>query len=107
MQWSDWFKIGEKQRPGDGATIRRWIRTRYDHENQLEHEESRYEVLVDGEVVATEMYGRSPGVRWYSQNQILAAFELAGFSEARLTSGFSEAPAETTDTTFCAIGTRR
>lgn len=105
MQWSDWFKIGEKQRPGDEATIRRWIRTRYDHERQLEHEESRYEVLVDGEVIATEMYGRSPGVRWYSQQQILTAFELAGFSDVRLTSAFTEAPAEATDTTFCAIGT--
>jgi hypothetical protein len=66
MEWLDWRVIGEASRPRDGAAIRRWIRTRYDHQQQLEHEENRYEVLRDGVVIETEHHGRSPCVRWYS-----------------------------------------
>ena len=46
--------IGPNRPRGDGTAIRRWIWTRYDHDAQLEHEENRYEVLRDGEVVATD-----------------------------------------------------
>lgn len=106
MEWSDWFKIGQKLRPQDGATVRRWMRTRYDHDEQLEHEENRYEVVVDGNVVATENHGRSPAVRWYSQHQIAMVLERAGLSNVRLTSGFTDAPAAQSDTMFCAFGTR-
>ena len=63
MQWSDWFNVGEKVRDQDGDAIRRWIRSRYDHAAQLQHEENRYEVLRDGLVVETEHHARSPGVR--------------------------------------------
>jgi ubiquinone/menaquinone biosynthesis C-methylase UbiE len=107
MQWSDWFKRGEATRPQDGATIRRWIRTRYDHERQLEHEENRYEVLREGVVTETEHHGRSPCVRWYSQAQALALFERAGFSAVRKTSGFTFDPASADDTTFCVLASRR
>ncbi len=48
MEWGEWRVIGEAPRPEDGAVIRRWMRTRYDHDQQLEHEENRYEVLRDG-----------------------------------------------------------
>ncbi|MBI5289349.1 MAG: class I SAM-dependent methyltransferase, partial [Chloroflexi bacterium] len=92
--------------PKDGATIRRWIRTRYDHERQLQHEENRYEVLVVGEVVATELHQRSPAVRWYSQAQAADLVEGAGFTDVRMTSGFTEEPAAPSDTTFCVFGTR-
>lgn len=107
MVWSDWFKIGEKRRPHDGAVIRRWVRARYDHGAQLEDEENRYEVLIDDEVIATEQFSRSPAVRWYSQGQIAAVFERAGFSAVQLTRGFTEVPATQPDTTFCVLGTRR
>ncbi len=107
MVWSDWFKISEAQRPQDGATIRRWIRTRYDHEQQLEHEADRYEVVVDGAIVATEMHGRSPAVRWYSQEQMASVFARAGFSNIRMTSGFTDEAAAHADTTFCVLGTCR
>ena len=105
MEWSDWFKMGEKPR-ADGATIRRWTRARYDYDAQLEHEENRYEVLRDDVVVATEMHMRSPAVRWYSQAQIRALYERAGFADLKLTSGFTFEPAAETDTTFCVIGSR-
>ena len=53
----------------DGARLagcsQRWMRSRYDHDQQLEHEENRYEVLRDDVVIQTEHLGRSPCVRWY------------------------------------------
>jgi len=106
MEWSDWHKIGERERPEDGATIRRWIRARYDHERQLQHEENRYEVLVAGEVVEMELNERSPAVRWYSQAQAATLLERAGFAGVRLTGGFTEEPATPADATFCVFGIR-
>jgi SAM-dependent methyltransferase len=105
MVWSDWHKLGERQR-SDGVTIRRWTRARYDHAEQLEHEESRYEVLSNGIVVETEAHARSPAVRWYSQSQAAALYEKAGFANVRALSGFTFEPATREDTTFCMLGTR-
>jgi SAM-dependent methyltransferase len=106
MEWSDWRKLGERQRPADGATIRRWFRARYDHAQQLEHEENRYEVLSNGVVVATEMHARAPAVRWYAQSQAAALYEKAGFSNVKIFSEFTFEPAAPEDTTFCVLGTR-
>lgn len=106
MEWSEWSKLGEGQSPEDGATVRRWIRTRYDHDQQLEHEENRYELLRDGVVTETEHLGRSPCVRWYTQSQALDLYDQAGFTVAATTSGFTFDPASPGDTTFCILGTR-
>jgi SAM-dependent methyltransferase len=107
LEWTDWTKLGEAQRPEDGATIRRWIRARYDHDQQLEHEENRYEVLRDGVVTETQRFGRSPCVRWYTQPQALALYQRAGFKVGATTSGFTLDPALATDAMFCVIGARR
>ena len=106
MEWLEWRVIGEASRPRDGAVFRRWIRTRYDHELQLEHEENRYEVVRDGVVIETEHHGRSPCVRWYSQAQARALIEGAGLTVQAVTSGFSFDPATAGDTTFCIFATR-
>ena len=106
MEWSDWLKIGEARRSEDGATVRRWMRSRYDHEQQLQHEENRYEVLRGDVVVQTEHLGRSPCVRWYSQAQARSLFELAGFTVEAMTSGFIFEPATAEDTTFCILASR-
>lgn len=106
MEWTDWTQVGEGLRPDDGATIRRWIRARYDHEQQLEHEENRYEVIVGGDVVTTEMHGRSPAVRWYSQAQIGDMVQRAGLAGVRITRGFIDEDASPVDTVFCVRGTR-
>lgn len=105
MEWSGWHKLGEKQRPADGATVRRWIRTRYDHAEQLEHEENRYEVLSGDTIVHSETHTRSPAVRWYSQSQAATLYEKAGFANVRILSGFTFEPASGGDTTFCVLGT--
>lgn len=106
MQWSEWFKVAEQQRPEDGMTIRRWIRSRYDHAQQLDHEENRYEVLRDDIIVHTEMHSRSPGARWYSQSQAIACYERAGFTDVTAMSGFTFESASPEDTTFCVLGRR-
>lgn len=106
MEWTEWRKIGEKARPDDDATVRRWIRTRYDHRQQLEHEENRYEVLRRDTVVQSELHARSPAVRWYSQAQIAGLYEKAGLANVRVLSGFTFEPASGEDTTFCVLGTR-
>jgi SAM-dependent methyltransferase len=106
MQWSEWFKFAEKQRPEDGLTIRRWIRSRYDHTQQLDHEENRYEVLRDDIIVQTELHARSPSVRWYSQSQATACFERAELTDVTTMSGFTFEPASPDDTTFCVLGRR-
>jgi ubiquinone/menaquinone biosynthesis C-methylase UbiE len=106
MEWLDWTVVGEAPRPRDGAVVRRWIRTRYDHDRQLEHEENRYEVLRNGVVIETEHHGRSPCVRWYSQPQAQALIEGAGFTIEASTSSFSFDPATAEDTTFCILATR-
>lgn len=106
MEWSDWYRAAEAQRPQDGATVTRWIRARYDHERQLEHEENRYELVLDGEIITSETYSRSPAVRWYSQEKIATLFAEGGFADVRLTSGFTEDGATESDTLFCVRGTR-
>lgn len=107
MKWTDWMKAGQKPRPSDGTrdnvVIRRQTRVRYDIDNQLEHEENRYELVVEGEVVRTEEHSRIPAVRWYTQQQTIAVVESAGFKNARLTSAFTQTPATPEDTTFCVI----
>jgi len=106
LQWSRWHKVGERERLEDGAIVRRWVRTQYDLDQQLEHEENRYEVLHSGVVVENEQCVRSPAVRWYSQQQAIACCERAGFTAVTTTSGFTLEPASPEDTTFCVIGTR-
>jgi SAM-dependent methyltransferase len=106
MVWTEWANVGEAQRPDGRSTIRRWIRARYDHEHQLEHEENRYEVVVDGEIAATESYGRSPAVRWYSHSQIEGVVRRVGLQRVRVTRGFTDEVATPSDTMFCVRGTR-
>jgi hypothetical protein len=104
--WSQWFKAGQQERPEDGATVRRLMRVMYDHERQLEHEENRYELLVDGAVTETDEITMSPSARWYTQEQSRAVFREAGFREVRLTSGFTEDEATGDESLWCARGVR-
>ena len=107
MQWSDWFKLGEAPRPCDGLVIRRWIREKYDHVDQLEHEENRYELLRDGVVVETEQHRRSPCVRWWTQAQAVETFEAAGFADVRATGRDTFEEAKADENLFKVWGTRR
>jgi SAM-dependent methyltransferase len=105
MQWSSWFKLAERQRE-DGDTIRRFVRARYDHDQQVEHEENRYEVVRGGAVIETEFHSRCPCVRWYSQDQARTLFEAAGFADVSLTATETETPVTPGDNSFKIRGTR-
>ena len=100
----DWEPRGEAIRPEDGSTIRRWNRSTYDLPNQLESTEDRYEVLRDGEIIATESHARSPATRWYTQDQAAQLYQEAGFTTIRFLKEFSQEPASKEDTIFSVIG---
>jgi ubiquinone/menaquinone biosynthesis C-methylase UbiE len=101
-----WQVISEAKRPEDGFTVRRWLKSTYDPESQLEHTEDRYELIRDGQVVAMEEHERSPATRGYSLGQITKMMRSAGFEEVKAVSGFSDVPASADDSVFCMIGTR-
>lgn len=96
----------ETVRPEDGATIRRWSRSRIDRINDLEHTEDRYEIILNGEIVASESRSRSPATRGYTQAQAIQLYTEAGFIDLRLTSDFTLEPAKAEDAIFCIWGTR-
>jgi SAM-dependent methyltransferase len=106
MQWSPWFRLAE-QPQDDGTVVRRWISAKYDHVDQVEHEQNRYELIRDGIVVETEMHYRSPCVRWYTLDQAIDLFERAGFDRPLATAGDGFDPAGASDTHFKVIAERR
>jgi ubiquinone/menaquinone biosynthesis C-methylase UbiE len=102
----DWGLVVEKVRPEDGATVRRWARDWFDPTEQLEHTEDRYEVVRDGQVVASELHRQSPATRWYTQAQVRDLYRAAGFGDIQLLSAFQHTPAAEDDSIFTAVGTR-
>jgi ubiquinone/menaquinone biosynthesis C-methylase UbiE len=102
----DWRRTAEKVRPEDGAVVRIWSRNIFDLVEQLEHTEDRFEVIRDGQVIATELHSRSPATRWYTQDQAVALYKAAGFTNVCLVSGFSHQPVRADDTLFCVFGTK-
>jgi ubiquinone/menaquinone biosynthesis C-methylase UbiE len=105
--WTDWLKAGQARRPDDGALVRRQTRVKFDLEQQLEHTEDRYEVVVVGEVVQEEVQLMSPATRWYTQEQSAGLYRDAGFADVHATSGFTFAPAIADDRMWCVFGTKR
>jgi SAM-dependent methyltransferase len=78
-----------KIRPEDGAEITRRSRSTFDLENQLESTEDLYEITLNGDVIASELYTRSPATRWYTQEQAVELYKEAGFTEIKLTHEFT------------------
>ena len=103
---SGWELLFEKVRPEDGATVRHWTRETRDPAQQLWHADSRFEVEVDGQIVAEEEQRRSPEGRWYSQEQAAALYRQAGFTTIHLYDGFSFAPAHADSRLFVAVGVK-
>jgi ubiquinone/menaquinone biosynthesis C-methylase UbiE len=104
---TDWEPSGEHIRPEDGALVRRWSRNRYDPAGQLEHTEDRYEVSLNGEVIAREHHRRSPATRAYSQEQAVRLYREAGFGDMQVYHEFSFEPATAGDALFTIVGTRK
>ena len=101
---SSWHLTGEKTRPGDGATVKRWSRNRYDPATQLEHTEDRYEVVKDGVIIATEHHKRSPATREYTQRQAQDLYINAGFVDINVYKGFTRLRASAGDEIFSITG---
>lgn len=102
----EWKLVVERVRPEDGAVVRRCSRGRYDSASQLEHTEDRYEVVQNGEVIATEHHQRSPATRSYTQEQAITLYRETGFTNIRVLSGFSHQPALEQDRLFTVVGTK-
>jgi SAM-dependent methyltransferase len=99
-----WDVTASAERPSDGATLRRWSRTWFDPDSGLEHSEDRYEVVVDGEVVASELHRQSPATRSYDAPAARALFESAGLVDVQLLHGFTWEPATDDDWLFTVTG---
>ncbi|MFL5731992.1 MAG: class I SAM-dependent methyltransferase [Chloroflexia bacterium] len=103
----EWRLLREKERPDYGDIVRHHTRSTYDLDAHLEHTEDHYEVVKGGEVVYTEDHKQSPATRWYSREEAVDLYADAGFTDIRLTSGFTFEPAKPDDNLVCVFGTRR
>jgi hypothetical protein len=101
---TEWVQDGEKVRPEDGVVFQRWSRAKYDLEKQLEHTETRFETIVEGEIFSSEYHTRSPATRWYTQDQAGDLYMQAGFIDLKMYSEFSRDPAQIEDRIFCVVG---
>ncbi len=86
--------------------IRRWSHSTYDLVNNLEHTQDRYEVIRNGEVVASQRFARSPATRGYTQAQAVQIYQEAGLVNIHLTSDFTQEPAKAGDTLFAVWGSK-
>lgn len=103
---TEWWVQAEQVRPEDGVVVRRWGRARYEPARQLEHTETRYEVVRNGAVVATETHRRSPATRWYTHTQVRDLYDEAGFGGVQLFREWSATPAAADDELVVAVGTK-
>ena len=94
----------EVVRPEDGASIRRSSWIRFDPETDLEHTVDRYQIVRDGQVVASEEHRQSPATRSYTQRQAIALYQEAGFKDIQVLREFTFTPAKLDDMTFSVLG---
>jgi SAM-dependent methyltransferase len=94
----------EAARPEDGATIRRWQYARFDPETELEHAIDRYEVIRDGQVIMSEEHKQSPATRSYTQEQVIALYQKAGFENIQVFHEFTFETVKPEDMTFSVLG---
>lgn len=105
-EWTPWYVSGERARPEDGAIVRRHQRARYHLAAQLQDTEDRYELVADEEVISTEDHQRTPAARWYTQQQSIAVYESAGFTDIHAVREFTFEPASADDRIWTVFGTR-
>ena len=94
----------EATRPEDGATIRRWQYSRFEPDTDLEHTIDRYEIIREGNVIASEEHHQSPGTRSYTQHQAVGLYQEAGFKDVQVFHEFTFEPVKPDDTVFCVLG---
>jgi SAM-dependent methyltransferase len=101
-----WELLFEKVRPEDSAMVRSWVHEWVEPEKQLWHTEQRFEIELNGEVIAREEHRRSPEGRWYTQDQAEALYRQAGFTSIRHFHEFENKPVTPESRTFCVLGVK-
>lgn len=100
----DWLPSGKAQRP-DGAMLRRFTRSTYDPAMQLDRSATRFEVVVDGAIVESEIHDEET-VREYTLDQSIALYESAGLANVHALSNFTLNAATDEDHIWCTLGVR-
>ncbi len=96
----------ERPWPERGVLVRRWTRSLYDIAEHIEHSETEFEVIRDGQTVAAESHSRSPATRGYTQQQAVKLYQEAGFTDLRVFKEFTFEPAQENDWIFTIVGAR-
>jgi ubiquinone/menaquinone biosynthesis C-methylase UbiE len=99
---NEWTR--EVVRPEDGTMVRRSQYSRFDPDTDLEHTIDRYEIIRDGNVIASEEHHQSPGTRSYTQAQAVKLYQAAGFEDLQVFHDFTFDPVKHEDTIFCVLG---
>jgi SAM-dependent methyltransferase len=99
-------EITKEATRADGARVRRIAWSRYDPEIELEETRDTYEVIQDGQVIASETHVQSPATRSYTQEQAVALYRQVGFEDIRVYHEFTFEPVKPEDTLFCVLGNR-
>jgi ubiquinone/menaquinone biosynthesis C-methylase UbiE len=98
--------VREVVRPSDGATVRRIARSRYEPLNQLEHTETVFQVLLEGDLIDEEIHLRSPATRWYNLDEAVELYRETGFQRILAYSGFTREPYSEGDELFTLVGVK-
>ena len=81
--------VGEMERPEDGTMVRKWWSGRLNPEKQIiEQTIERYEVVLNGQVTVSEDHLWNNALRWYTKDQAIALFQVAGFKNIQLFDDF-------------------
>jgi SAM-dependent methyltransferase len=99
-----WELLFEKPRPEDGANVRSWTHEWHEPSKRLWHSEQRFEVTLQGEVLAEEHHVRSPEGLTYTQEQAIQLYKQVGFQHIQVFHEFTEEPALPEDRLFCVQG---
>jgi SAM-dependent methyltransferase len=100
---SEWTKEALRE---DGTTVRRTAWGRYNPKTELEETRDIYEVIKDGQIIASETHVQSPATRSYTQSQAVELVQQAGFVDIQVYKEFTFDPATVEDTLFCVLGVK-
>jgi SAM-dependent methyltransferase len=90
----------------DGSTVRRTAHDVFDPATGLESTDDVYEVLRDDVVIRSERHLRDPATRAWSEDEVAALYEEAGFADLEWCANFTREPHESTDEVFTVVARR-
>jgi hypothetical protein len=75
----------------------------FDPNDGCEHIEDLYQKIVNGQLITEEQHRRSPATRSYTQAEMRALFERAGFSGVQLHHTVTFEPVQSEDGVFTVV----